>query len=63
MALHALTSQSADEQRCEFLNGYFTEQFAAGVKPGYGYPKNHLPETTLEKIEVVTGFMAAKAPN
>jgi len=61
MAPHALTSQTSQAQRCEFLTGYFAEQFAAGKRPDYGYPKNHLPETTLDKIEVTTGFMAAKS--
>ncbi|MEH2481543.1 hypothetical protein V1282_004900 [Nitrobacteraceae bacterium AZCC 2146] len=61
MALHALTSQASETHRCEFLAGYFTEQFSAGKRPEYGYPKNHLPDTTLENIEVITGFMAVKS--
>jgi hypothetical protein len=60
VAPHALTSQRTEADACRFLNGYFTERFAMGDRPSYGYPKNHLPETTLEEIEVVTGFMAAK---
>lgn len=48
------------EECCAFLDGYFTQQFAAGARPEYGYPKNHLPETEVESMEVVTGFMATK---
>ena len=57
MAQNALTDLQGTE-RCLFLDGFFTQQFAAGVRPDYGYPKNHLPETTLDHMDVVTGFMA-----
>ena len=56
--LHALTERH-DEEPCRFLDGYFAQQFAAGKRPDYGYPKNHLPETDLDGMDVVTGFMAA----
>jgi hypothetical protein len=52
----ALTNRSNSE--CCFIEGYFAQQFAAGVRPDYGYPKNHLPQTTIQSMEVVTGFMA-----
>ncbi len=42
-----------------FISGWFTEQFDAGKQPKYGYPKNHLPETTDEAMQVVTGFVSA----
>lgn len=58
MAQRALTS--TNEPPCSFVSGYFTDQFAAGERPDYGYPKNHLPETTLDNMEVVTGFMASQ---
>ena len=41
-----------------FLSGWFTEQFSAGKRPDYGYPKNHLPETVVDDVEMVTGFFA-----
>lgn len=52
----ALTDRS--DSPCRFIDGYFAQQFAAGERPDYGYPKNHLPPTTLPSMEVVTGFMA-----
>ena len=65
MTASASTGSRTAEQRdvrepCLFLDGYFTQQFAAGVQPDYGYPKNHLPETFINSMEVVTGFMAVK---
>jgi hypothetical protein len=56
-ATDALTGNN-EREPCRFLGGYFAEQFAAGKRPDYGYPKNHLPETTLSGMDVVTGFMA-----
>jgi hypothetical protein len=56
MAGRALTGQN--EEGCHFIEGWFNQQFAAGERPDYGYPKNHLPDTTLDSMEVVTGFMA-----
>lgn len=57
MADLALREEQAQE-RCRFLDGWFTQAFASGERPEYGYPKNRLPETTLESMEVVTGFLA-----
>jgi len=42
-----------------FIQGYFSSRMLAGELPTYGYPKNHVPDTTIPEIEVVTGFMAA----
>jgi hypothetical protein len=56
MAKDALADRN--EQQCAFLDGWFTQQFAAGERPDYGYPKNHVPDTYLDGMEVVTGFMA-----
>jgi hypothetical protein len=58
MAETALTTRQ-ERESCRYLDGYFAQQFAAGARPDYGYPKNHLPETTLDSMEVVTGFMAS----
>ena len=44
-----------------YISGWFTEQFEAGVHPEYGYPKNHLPTTVIDDIEIVTGFFAQRA--
>ncbi len=43
-----------------FVSGWFTQQFETGVKPDYGYPKNHLPEVTAEAMQFTTGFLAKK---
>ena len=58
MAEAALTVRQ-DREPCRYIDGYFSEQFALGNRPIYGYPKNHLPETILDSMEVVTGFMAS----
>ncbi|SDO49162.1 hypothetical protein [Afipia sp. GAS231] len=41
-----------------FIKGYLTDRFAAGKRPIYGFPTNHLPETTGEDMEATTGFLA-----
>jgi len=46
-----------------FIDGYFTERVLAGERPSYGYPTNHLPETTIARMGIVTSFMAARKPN
>lgn len=43
-----------------FIEGWFSEQFAAGKRPEYGYPKNHVPDTSIESMEITTGFMATR---
>ena len=43
-----------------FIDGYFDQLIQAGKRPRFGYPTNHLPETTIDKMDVVTGFMAAQ---
>jgi len=42
-----------------FIEGYFTKRFEAGEQPNYGYPKNHLPETTGE-LKVATAFLSPR---
>ncbi|RYC31893.1 hypothetical protein D3273_10685 [Lichenibacterium minor] len=42
-----------------FISGWFTKQFDAGKQPKYGYPTNHLPETTDKPMDMVTGFVTA----
>jgi hypothetical protein len=41
-----------------FIKGYLTDCFAKGERPTYGFPTNHLPETTGGDMEVLTGFLA-----
>lgn len=41
-----------------FVDGWLTTRFERGEIPNYGYPKNHLPDTTVESINVTTGFLA-----
>lgn len=43
-----------------YLEGYLTKLFDCGEEPRYGYPKNHLPPTSDEEMEVVTGYLAAQ---
>lgn len=43
-----------------YLEGYLTKLFDSGEEPRYGYPKNHLPPTSDEEMEVVTGYLAAQ---
>lgn len=43
-----------------YIDGYFTRRVESGERPKYGYPSNHVPETTNERMNVVTGFMAGR---
>ena len=47
-------------QEAQFISGWFTAQVDAGKEPDYGYPKNHLPETRVDAVDMVTGFVACK---
>ncbi len=42
-----------------YIEGYFSNRTWKGERPSYGYPKNHLPEPTIEKMEVEPGFVTA----
>lgn len=42
-----------------FADGYFTARLVNGDAPDYGYPANHLPEPTVEEMEVESCFIAA----
>jgi len=44
-----------------YINGYFTRRLKGGERPTYGYPTNHLPETTTTTMTIVTSFMAARS--
>ena len=41
--------------------GYFTGRLLAGERPQCGYLPNHLPETTVNDMEVVNLFMTARS--
>lgn len=43
-----------------FIDGYFTQRVRAGERPDYGYPTNHLPETTVARMQIHTSFMASR---
>lgn len=43
-----------------FLGGWFTDRCIRGDEPNYGYPKNHMPETTQTSMSVQTVFMASR---
>jgi hypothetical protein len=47
-----------NEPQFAFIDGWFSQSFAAGYEPDYGYPKNHLPEPAVESMEVETIFFA-----
>jgi hypothetical protein len=42
-----------------FVKGYFTDRIRKGERPQYGYPANHVPETTFPHMEVETGYLTA----
>lgn len=54
-----ITVPRESEGRSLFVTGYFSDRFWKGEVPTYGYPKNHLPEPPIKKVEVVSGFIAA----
>lgn len=43
-----------------FVSGWFTAKCLNGDEPNYGYPKNHLPETTISEMRVETGFLSSR---
>ena len=50
----------AMQNRDLFISGYFTQRVRSGDRPNYGYPANHLPETTGARMEIDTSFMASR---
>lgn len=42
-----------------FVEGYFSDRIWNGETPKYGYPANHVPETTFKTMVVKTGFVCA----
>jgi hypothetical protein len=55
-------SKEAMEDRDLYIEGYFTQRVRAGERPKYGYPTNHLPETTIARMQIHTSFMASRKP-
>jgi hypothetical protein len=55
-------SREAMEIRDPFIDGYFAQRIKSGERPKYGYPTNHLPETTGARMEVRTSFMVSRKP-
>jgi hypothetical protein len=54
-----VSPEPAQEQaQSLFISGYFTSRVKSGFRPTYGYPANHLPETKVSSMELVTSFMA-----
>jgi hypothetical protein len=60
MLMQARKQKASVPKRPLYLEGYLTGLFDSGEEPRYGYPKNHLPPTSEEDMEVVTGFLAAQ---
>lgn len=40
-----------------YIEGYFTDRWAAGDRPQYGYPAESLPEVGNATMTIVSGFM------
>lgn len=55
--------ESGEDGSSLYINGYFSQRIAAGDRPDYGYPTNHLPDAEGEEMEIVTGFIAACKKN
>ena len=60
MASQDERTQEAMSNRDLFIDGYFTDRVRSGDRPDYGYPTNHLPETTIARMEIHTSFMASR---
>jgi hypothetical protein len=58
--VHNIEEREAMENRDPFIAGYFTQRVQSGERPKYGYPANHLPETTGARMEVCTSFMVCE---
>jgi hypothetical protein len=52
--------RDAMQNRNPFITGYFTQRIESGERPKYGYPTNHLPETTGARMEIHTSFMVSR---
>lgn len=42
-----------------FIRGWLTDEFAAGRRPVYGYPRSSIPAVVGGEMEVKTGYMAS----
>jgi hypothetical protein len=58
-AREGIARSGAAQRPSPFIEGYLTQLFDSGKEPQYGYPKNHLPETSDGDMEVVTGYLAS----
>lgn len=47
------------EGRPLYIEGYFADRLWRGEEPNYGYPTNHVPETTFSSMDIKTGFIVA----
>jgi hypothetical protein len=52
--------REAVDNHSPFIDGYFTQRLQTGDRPRYGYPTNHLPETTVARMEVHTTFIVSR---
>ncbi|OGG47233.1 hypothetical protein A2671_02540 [Candidatus Kaiserbacteria bacterium RIFCSPHIGHO2_01_FULL_49_13] len=43
-----------------YIEGYFSDRYAAGGRPKYGYPRSSLPKVDDKPMEMVTSFMASR---
>lgn len=60
MAMCETENRDTMKNRDPFIDGYFTQRVRSGDRPNYGYPTNHLPETTGARMEVNTSFMVCR---
>jgi hypothetical protein len=47
------------EGRPLFIEGHFSDRIWSGEEPKYGYPTNHVPDTTFPAMVVETGYVVA----
>lgn len=42
-----------------FIDGYVTQRWKKGDQPSYGYPTNHVPDSSGGTMDVLTGAISA----
>lgn len=54
-----MTQQKPEAQNPLYLEGYLSTRARTEGSPTYGYPKNHVPPSTVDSLEFTTCFFAA----
>jgi hypothetical protein len=55
-----MTTETIGLQANQIDNDYLSQRVMREGPPKYGYPPNHLPHSTVERLEFVTSFLSAK---